>query len=65
MEDLRHPKHPNQTEHFDPPNYIWNSWMQNHSDHNTNPKPFIWTASAGDILAKVMRAKAALDRVSR
>ena len=28
--------------------------------HNINPKPFIWTASAKDILAKVTRAKAAL-----
>ncbi len=28
--------------------------------HNGNPKPFIWTASASDILAKVTRAKAAL-----
>ena len=28
--------------------------------HNTDPKPFIWTASATDILAKVSRAKAAL-----
>jgi transposase len=27
--------------------------------HNTNPKPFIWTARASDILAKVTRAKAA------
>jgi transposase len=26
--------------------------------HNENPKPFIWTAKANDILAKVMRAKA-------
>ena len=25
--------------------------------HNENPKPFIWTAKANDILAKVMRAK--------
>ena len=33
--------------------------------HNKNPKPFIWTASADDILAKVTRAKAALARVSR
>jgi transposase len=33
--------------------------------HNNNPKPFIWTASAGDILAKVTRAKAALARVRR
>lgn len=28
--------------------------------HNLDPKPFIWTASASDILAKVTRAKAAL-----
>jgi hypothetical protein len=30
--------------------------------HNKNPKPFIWTAKASDILAKVSRAKAALDK---
>ena len=28
--------------------------------HNSQPKPFIWTAKAADILAKVTRAKAAL-----
>ena len=28
------------------------------AQHNANPKPFIWTASASDILAKVARAKA-------
>lgn len=28
--------------------------------HNENPKPFIWTAKASDVLAKVLRAKAAL-----
>ena len=28
--------------------------------HNIDPKPFIWTATASDILAKVTRAKAAL-----
>jgi len=33
--------------------------------HNGNPKPFIWTASAEDILAKVTRARAALTRVGR
>ena len=27
--------------------------------HNTNPKPFIWTQSARDILQKTIRAKAA------
>jgi transposase len=33
--------------------------------HNANPKPFIWTASASDILAKVTRAKAALAASAR
>jgi len=33
--------------------------------HNNNPKPFIWIASAADILAKVTRAKAALAQVPR
>jgi hypothetical protein len=33
--------------------------------HNANPKPFIWSASATDILAKVTRAKAALARSTR
>lgn len=33
--------------------------------HNQNPKPFIWTARADDILAKVTRAKAALAQVPR
>jgi hypothetical protein len=27
--------------------------------HNASPKPFIWTAKANDILAKVIRAKSA------
>ncbi len=31
--------------------------------HNQSPKPFIWTAKAADILAKVSRAKAALDKL--
>ena len=31
--------------------------------HNENPKPFIWTKSAKDILQKVMRAKAKLKTV--
>ena len=31
--------------------------------HNENPKPFIWTASARDILEKVMRAKTKLNTV--
>lgn len=29
--------------------------------HNTNPKPFIWTASADDILEKVKRGRSKLD----
>ena len=32
--------------------------------HNAGPKPFIWTAGANDILAKVTRAKKALAAVS-
>ena len=28
--------------------------------HNENPKPFIWTAKANDILEKVTRAQATL-----
>jgi len=27
--------------------------------HNTQPKPFVWTAKASDILEKVKRARAA------
>jgi transposase len=30
-------------------------------NHNTDPKPFIWTKSAGEILEKVARAKQALE----
>ncbi len=33
--------------------------------HNVGPKPFIWTASAKDILAKVTRAEAALPTAAR
>jgi hypothetical protein len=29
--------------------------------HNTNPKPFIWTKSACDILQKVIRANSRLS----
>jgi hypothetical protein len=31
--------------------------------HNRNPKSFEWTAEATDILAKVRRARAALNKV--
>jgi len=30
--------------------------------HNAKPKPFIWSAKATDILAKVTRARAALNK---
>ena len=30
--------------------------------YNANPKPFIWTAKATDILAKVTRARAVLNK---
>jgi hypothetical protein len=32
--------------------------------HNENPKPFIWTASAADILDKVTRAHRSLNKTS-
>ena len=32
--------------------------------HNDNPKPFVWTAKAEDILAKVARAWDALNVAS-
>ena len=31
--------------------------------HNSNPKPFVWTAKAEDIIAKYRRAKTVLDKV--
>jgi transposase len=31
--------------------------------HNNNPKPFVWTAKAQDIIAKYRRAQAVLDKV--
>lgn len=33
------------------------------NQHNRNPKPFIWTATATDILAKVRRARAKLNKI--
>jgi len=35
------------------------------SAHNANPKPFIWTATADDILPKVARGRVAPSRNSR
>jgi len=32
--------------------------------HNIDPKPFIWTAKASDILEKVKRARQRLDKVA-
>ena len=32
------------------------------NEYNAKPKPFIWTAKASDILAKVTRARAALNK---
>jgi transposase len=32
--------------------------------HNNNPRPFVWTATAADILAKVARGRVALEAVS-
>ena len=33
-------------------------------EHNRDPKPFIWTAKADEILAKVRRARAVLDKMA-
>ena len=33
------------------------------AQHNQQPKPFVWTAKASDILAKVLRGRAALNTV--
>jgi hypothetical protein len=35
--------------------------MEHLESHNADPKPFIWTKSAGQILEKVARAKQALE----
>lgn len=32
-------------------------------EHNQQPKPFIWTARASDILEKVKRARTSMDKV--
>jgi len=34
------------------------------AEHNENPRSFIWTAKAEQILAKIRRAKAVLDKIS-
>jgi len=33
--------------------------------HNDDPKPFVWTATADDILAKVARGRVALQAVNQ
>jgi transposase len=33
-------------------------------EHNSDPKPFVWTAKAEDILEKVRRARAVLDKIA-
>jgi transposase len=33
-------------------------------EHNDDPKPFVWTAKAEDILEKVRRAKVVLDKIA-
>ena len=41
-----------------------NAIMAYLATHNLNPKPFVWTVKADNILAKVVRAKQALVRGS-
>jgi transposase len=33
-------------------------------EHNSDPKPYVWTAKAEDILEKVRRARAVLDKIA-
>ncbi|HSQ23307.1 MAG TPA: IS630 family transposase, partial [Pyrinomonadaceae bacterium] len=33
------------------------------AQHNSNPKPFVWTAKASDILEKVKRARTAFHKL--
>jgi len=33
--------------------------------HNDNPRPFVWTATADQILAKVARGRVALQAVNQ
>jgi transposase len=41
------------------------SVLQTHiAQHNQNPKPFIWTAKASDILEKVKRGQATLNKIA-
>jgi len=35
------------------------------AQHNKQPKPFIWTAKAADVLEKVKRARAALPSLDK
>ena len=44
---------------------VTHDYKRHIADHNARPKPFVWTASVSDILAKVTRAKAALTAVPR
>jgi transposase len=68
-------KHPRFVMHFTPTSASWLNMVERFfrdiseleraiapyiEYHNENPKPFVWTATASDILAKVTRAKAAL-----
>src|ERR1019366_5726590 len=66
----KHPKvqrwltrHPRFHVHFTPTSSSWlNMVIGEYIDkHNQNPKPFIWTAKASDILEKVKRARRTLD----
>jgi hypothetical protein len=36
---------------------------KNGQHHDQNPKPFVWSAKAQDIIAKYRRAKAVLDKL--
>ena len=52
--------HPRFHLHFTPAE-LKSAIMEYLENHNADPKPFIWTKSAGEILEKVARAKQALE----
>ena len=58
-------RHPRFHVHFTPTSASWLNMVEALDgyvdNHNEEPKPFIWTAKAQDILAKVMRARTALN----
>ena len=57
-------KHPRFHRHFTPTSVSWLNRVEQYIEkHNRHPKPFIWTAKASDILAKVTRDRTKLNKM--